>query len=213
MTRKGKYVLASIAAATVGLAAAGAMAERGHYWDHYKWGGKERHARHHGGSMGLMGLAFGGPNYRICRGDPAEAADHMLVRIEHRVKPTEEQKGVFEEFKTAARAAAQKLHEVCPKPAEQAKDAKDGERHRRNPVERLAQTQAGLETSLEALKTFRPAAEKFYAALSDEQKQKLERRGRGGDKGKRHWKRDRGPQDGPGNERAPDGGPNPDDKT
>ena len=58
----------------------------------------------------------------------------------------------------------------------------------KTPIERLAQTQAGLEASLEALKTYRPAAEKFYAGLTDEQKAKLtERRGKG------HWKRDHGP--------------------
>lgn len=213
MTRKGKFILAGVAAATVGLAAAGAMAQRGHYWEGHKWGGKEHHFRHHGGGLGLMGLPFGGPSYRICRGDVSEKADHMLVRIEHRVKPTDEQKPTFEEFKTAARAAAQKLREACPEPA---KRSEDGEREKRTPIERLAQTQAGLETSLEALKTFRPAAEKFYAVLSDEQKQKLEPRRRG-DRGKGHWKRDRGPRDGGDREerspeRAPDA-PAPDDKT
>ena len=194
MTRKGKFILAGVAAATVGLVAAGAMADRGHYWEGHKWGGKERHMRHHGG-MGLMGLPFGGPNFRVCRGNMAERTDHMLVRIEHRVKPTEEQKAAFDEFKTAARS---------------------GIRERPSPIERLAQTETSLATSLEALKTFRPAAEKFYASLSDEQKQKLERRGRG-DRGKGHWKRDRGPRDGkdggePAPEHAPEG-PAPDDKT
>jgi hypothetical protein len=213
MTRKGKFILAGVAAATVGLAAAGAMAQRGHYWEGHKWGGKERSFRHHGAGPGFFGLPFGGPGFRVCRGDVAERADHMLVRIEHRLKPTDDQKGVFEEFKTATRTAAQKLSEACPKPPER---TEDGERKRRTPIERLAQTQAGLETSLEALKTFRPAAEKFYAALSDEQKQKLERRGRG-DKGKGHWRRDRrdrGADEG-GPERAPEApeGPAPDDKT
>lgn len=208
MTRKGKYILAGLAAVTVGVAAAGAMAQRGHYWE----GHKDRHFRHGGGGAGIMGLAFGGPNYRICRGNVAEMADHMLVRIEHRVKPTDEQKGVFEEFKTAARSAAEKLREACPQRAEA---TEDGERQKRTPIERLAQTQAGLEASLDALKTFRPAAEKFYASLTDEQKSKLDRRGRG-DRGKGHWKRDRGPRDRGDTERGPDrepDGPAPDDKT
>lgn len=208
MTRKGKFILAGVAAATVGLVAAGAMADRGHYWEGHKWGGKERHMRHHGG-MGLMGLPFGGPNFRVCRGNMAERTDHMLVRIEHRVKPTEEQKAAFDEFKTAARSAAEKLREACPQRPER---TEDGKRERPSPIERLAQTETSLATSLEALKTFRPAAEKFYASLSDEQKQKLERRGRG-DRGKGHWKRDRGPRDGKdGGEPAPEG-PAPDDKT
>lgn len=191
MTRKGKYILAGVAAATVGLVAAGAMAQRGHYWE----GHKGRHFGH--GGMGVMGLAFGGPNYRICRGDAAEMADHMLVRVEHRVKPTDEQKASFEEFKIAARSAATKLHEACPKRPE-ATDS--GERQKRTAIERLAQTQTGLEASLDALKVFRPAAEKFYASLTDDQKAKLDR---GGRQGKGRWNRDRGPRGDGDTERGP----------
>ena len=56
MTRKGKYILAGIAAATVGLAAAGAIAQRGHWEGH-----KGRHHFGPGASAGLLGLGFGGP--------------------------------------------------------------------------------------------------------------------------------------------------------
>ncbi len=183
MTRKGKYIFAGLTAVTVGLAAAAAMADREHYWPGHNKG------RHFGHSGGLMGFAFGGPNYRICRGDVAEMADHMLVRVEHRVKPTDAQKAAFDEFKTATRSAAEKLREACPKAPEK---AENGEPQKPTSIERLAQTQTGLEASLDALKAFRPAAEKFYATLSDEQKAKLDRRG-----GKGHWRRDRG-------ERGPD---------
>ena len=101
----------------------------------------------------------------------------------------------FEEFKTATRVAADKLRAGCPKkPDATANDGDKAASPKVTPLDRLAQTQVGLEASLEALKTYRPAAEKFYASLSDEQKAKLtERRGGGG---KRHWKRDRGPHDG-----------------
>lgn len=204
MTRKGKYILAGIAAATVGLAAAGAVAQRGH-WD----GHKGRHF-HGGGGAGLLGLGFGGPQGKICRGDSAEFADIMLVRLEHRVKPTDDQKNAFDEFKTATRSAAEKLREACPKKPEA---STDGEQPRRSPIERLAQTQVGLEASLDALKTYRPAAEKFYATLSDEQKAKLSPRRDKGD-----WKRHRGHHDkgdrGPDNQK-PDNqkdAPAPDDK-
>lgn len=215
MTRKGKLILAGVAVATVGLAAAGAMAERGHFWDGHKGG---RHMGH-GGGAGLMGLGFGGPYGRVCRGDTAEFADHVLVRIEHRVKPTDAQKAAFEDFKTATHTAAQKLREGCPQKPDNA--AGKDEPQTRTPIDRLAQTQANLEASLAALKEFRPAAERFYASLSDEQKAKLEpRRGNWG-----KWRHDRGPGDrGPGDrgrgdrgppDRGPDDGqdqPTPDDK-
>lgn len=199
MTRKGKYILAGLAAATVGLAAAGAIAQRGHYWDGHKG---RHHFAHGGGGGGLLGLGFGGPQGRICRGDSAEFADIMLVRLEHRVKPTDDQKAAFDEFKAATRTAAAKLSEGCPKKPE---PTANGERPTRTPLERLAQTQAGLEASLDALKTYRPAAEKFYAALSDEQKAKLAPR-----RGKGDWKRHRGPDKGePGPDKE---APAPDDK-
>lgn len=197
MTRKGKYLLGGAAAAVVGLVAAGAMADRGQFWN----GHKRQHFGH--GGAGMMALGFGGPNFRMCRGDTAERADHMLVRIEHRVKPTDDQKAAFDEFKTAARSAAEKLRDGCPKKPE---NAGAGEPPKVTAIERLAQTQAGLEASLDALKVFRPAAEKFYASLNDDQKAKLDRRGRG----KGPWGRDhRGPKDdgerGPGpDEPAPD---------
>lgn len=182
MTGKRKYILAGLAAATVGLAAAGAIAQRDHWNGH-----KGRHFGH-GGAIGIMGLGFGGPHGRICRTDSDEFADIMLVRLEHRVNPTDAQKGAFEDFKVATRAAAQKLRDACPKRPE----AKEGEpRPKSTLIDRLDQTQAGLEASLEALKIYRPAAEKFYASLSDEQKAKMTE-GRGG---KGNWKRDRGPND------------------
>jgi hypothetical protein len=57
-----------------------------------------------------------------------------------------------------------------------------------SPIERLSRTQTQLEASLEAVKTVRPAAEKFYVALSDEQKAKFNEhrgwRGKRGDKGR-----------------------------
>jgi hypothetical protein len=197
MTRNRKFLLAGVSAAAIGLAAAGAVAHRGGQWGHGHGGGFR-------GGMGLMGMAgFAGPGFgKICRGDGAEMADLMMVRLEHKVKPTGDQQAAFQDLKTAAQTAADKLRGACP-PDRTADAGKD--RPKLSPVERLDRTQLQLEASLDALKTVRPAVEKFYASLSDEQKTKLtERRGRG-------WKhRDGGPRgkdkdDGPGNsEPAPD---------
>ena len=71
---------------------------------------------------------------------------------------------------------------------------------KRTPIERLAMTQKSLEASLDALKVYRPAAEKFYNQLNDEQKAKLAERG-----GK-HGKRDRGPR-GEKGPQSPDNAP------
>lgn len=178
MSERTKYIIAGIAGLTVVLGAAGAIAHRMN--DHGGFG--RPHGRHGNASMGMMGMAgfgFGGPMHRFCRGDGTEMADHLFVRIEHRLKPTDAQKPAFEEFKTATLTAAKRMQEGCPKrPADEGSaDAKP------TPIERLAEAQTGLEASLDALKTFRPAAEKFYATLDDTQKAKLnERRG---------WRHDR----------------------
>ena len=193
MTRNSKFILAGVTAVTIGIAAAGAYAaHQDGRWGNHGWG------HHRGGQSGFMGLGgFGGPMGRICRGDPSEMADHMLVRIEHKVKPTDAQKGAFDELKTAARSAAEKIKAGCPKDAVVDKDAPQPVL---SPIERLSRTQAQLEASLEAVKTVRPAAEKFYVALNDDQKAKLNEhrgwRGKRGDRG------DKG-SDGPGDDDGP----------
>jgi len=183
MTRNRKFIVAGIALAATGLAAVGAFAHRGGPWEHHGWG-------HHGG---LMGMDFGGPMGGFCRDDGAEMADHYLVHIEHKVKPTDTQKAAFEELKTATRAAAEKMKAGCPQVAS-ANAPKDGPKPAQSLIERLDRAQARLEASLDAIKTLRPAVEKFYASLSEEQKSALvEHRDRG-------W-RDRG--DGPGADAPP----------
>lgn len=188
MTRNRKLLLAGVTVVAIGLAGAGAFAARGGDWGH-GWGGHGW--RHHGGGMGMGAGAFGfgGPGGRLCRGNGEEMAEHIMVRLEYKVKPTDAQKAPFEELKTAAKTAAQKMQAACP---EDSKSADDGPRPRLSPIERLDRAQTRLEAQLDAIKTVRPAAEKFYASLSDDQKEKLaERRWRGG----KH--RDRG-DDGPG---------------
>jgi hypothetical protein len=127
-------------------------------------------------------------------------ADHLLVRIEHKVKPTEAQKPAFEELKTAIKAAAGKVQQACPAQSAQTAPG-DQSAAPANPLERLANAETMTAATLEAIKTVRPAAEKFYATLDDGQKKKLSERW-----GKwRHggWGRYRG--------HGPDGGPGDDE--
>ncbi len=177
MTRNRKFIVAGVALAATSLAAAGALAHRGGTWEHHGGG-------HHGG---LMGMAFDGPMGGFCRGDGTEMADHFLIHIEHKVKPTDAQKATFEELKSATRAAAEKMKAGCPQGA--------SEEPAQSLIERLDRAQARLEASLNAIKTVRPAAEKFYASLSDEQKSALiEHRGHGWhDRGDRERGDDAGP--------------------
>ena len=95
----------------------------------------------------------------FCRDDGTEMADHFLVHIEHKVKPTDAQKAAFEELKSATRAAAEKMKAGCPQVAS-ANAQKDGPKPAQSPIERVDRAQARLEASLDAIKTVRPAAEK-----------------------------------------------------
>ena len=96
----------------------------------------------------------------------------MLERLEQRIKLTDEQKPSFEEFRAAAKTAAEKVKSGCP--VEQA----------RNMPEQFGMAEKRLEAELAAVRTLRPAAEKLYASLSDEQKADVNgmREGRGRDR-------------------------------
>ena len=192
MTRNKKFLFAGASLAVLGLGGAAAIARHGEGgWSRQGFG-------HHDGQMHMGGFMGGGMGGRFCHGDGAEVADHMLVRIEHKVKPTDAQKASFEDLKSAARSAVTKMQTACPKDAAAA-PAPDGTPPARpSPIERLDRAQAMAEATLDALKTVRPAAEKFYASLSDEQKATLNEPREG-----KNWGRDwfnRGGRGEPGGE-------------
>jgi hypothetical protein len=154
MNRKLKLVVAGLGAVALAAGATFAAAQYGKGW------------RGHG--MHRAGLSFG---IGISCGD-GPRADRMLERLEQRIKPTDGQKASFEEFKVAAKTAAETVKSGCP--IEQA----------RNMPEQFGMAEKRLEAELAAVRTLRPAAEKLYASLSDEQKAGVNgvREGRGRDR-------------------------------
>lgn len=171
MTRNKKFLIGGIALVAIAAGGLAASAHRG------GWG--------HGGGGGRMGMIGA-----VCGGKAAEMADHMLVRLEYQVKPTDAQKPAFEELKAAAKAAAAKAQAGCPA---QPAVAADGTRPApKSPTERLAMMEAGLAAQLDAVRTVRPAADKFYATLSDDQKKSFTM----GEHGKGEWKHHDGEQRG-----------------
>ena len=154
MNRKSKLVVAGLGAVALAAGATFAAAQYGKGWR-----GHEKHR---------AGLSFG---IGISCGD-GPRADRMLERLEQRIKPTDGQKASFEEFKVAAKTAAETVKSGCP--VEQA----------RNMPEQFGMAEKRLEAELAAVRTLRPAAEKLYASLSDEQKAGVNgvREGRGRDR-------------------------------
>lgn len=156
MSRKAKILVASLGAVVLGTGATLAVAQYGMGWRGH------HHMRE--GSGFQLGM-FCGDGSRV---------DRMLERVEERVKPTEAQKAAFADFKTAAKAAAEKVKSTCPIEAP------------RNIPERFGMTEKRLEAALDAVRTVRPAADKLYSALTDEQKAEVNgmRRGWGGGRGR-----------------------------
>lgn len=197
MIRTTKLMLGGVVIAAIAAGGVAASAHRGG-WGH---GGP--------GGHGMMG----GPMGAICEGKGAEMTDHMLIGLQYKVNPTDAQKPAFEELKAAAKVAAAKAQAGCP--AKPAQTADGTQPPRKAPTERLALMETALAAQLDAIRTVRPAAEKFYASLSDEQKKTMtemgprghgnsmhrgggDDEGRGGERGHRGWNR------GPGGERGHD---------
>ncbi len=168
MTRNKKIIVGGLALLALVGGVAAATAGR-----HGGWGHGGGHHRMGGGMGGLMGMA--------CKGNASERADLMLVKLEYRIKPTDAQKPAFDDLKLAARAAAVKAASSCPPQRERSADGTPPVRP--TPVERLARMETRLISQLEAVRTVKPAVDKFYATLSDDQKKlvaDMGRRHRGG---------------------------------
>jgi hypothetical protein len=81
-----------------------------------------------------------------------------LARIQRLVRPTDEQRGAFDELRMAAGKALDIMRAACP-----------AERPL-TPPGRMAAAEKWLEARLQAIKVMRPALDNFYRLLTDEQK-------------------------------------------
>lgn len=107
-----------------------------------------------GGEMGMM-HGRGGP---MCDERLSRFTQYRLAQIERAVKPTDAQKQVFEDFKTASTKASDLVRAACP--TETAL----------TPPGRLEAAEKLTDARLQAIRTVRPALDNFYKALTDEQK-------------------------------------------
>jgi hypothetical protein len=109
-------------------------------------------AQRHGGRHVGTGLTFGS----LC--GSATTIGNGLGAIELMVKPTPEQQTALDELKGVAKANAEALTQAC------------AGTYPASIPERLAASEKRLEAALDGIRRLKPAAEKFYAALNDEQK-------------------------------------------
>ncbi len=103
----------------------------------------------------------GGAATQICSADARGLTDFPIEQISRQVQPTQEQLALLNDLKAATDKAVQILQAACPNdlPA--------------TPTGRLAAMRVRVQAMLQAVQTVRPALDKFYASLSDEQKERF----------------------------------------
>src|SRR5262252_75530 len=94
----------------------------------------------------------------VCRDNAAQLTDWPIERISAVVEPTDAQRPALEELRAASAKAIDMLKSGCPKDLPSI------------PTGRLAAMESRLQVMLAAVQTVRPALERFYQSLSDEQK-------------------------------------------
>ena len=94
----------------------------------------------------------------VCSDDAAQLTDWPIERISEIVQPTAAQRPALDELRTASAKAIEMLKSGCPKDLPSI------------PTGRLAAMESRLQVMLAAVQTVRPALERFYQSLSDEQK-------------------------------------------
>src|SRR5262245_17620106 len=94
----------------------------------------------------------------VCSDDAAQLTNWPIERISEVVQPTDAQRPALDELRAANAKAIDMLKSGCPKDLPSI------------PTGRLAAMESRLQVMLAAVQTVRPALERFYQLLSDEQK-------------------------------------------
>jgi hypothetical protein len=94
----------------------------------------------------------------VCSDNAAQLTDWPIERISEIVEPTDAQRPALEELRAASAKAIDMLKSGCPKDLPSISTG------------RLAAMEGRLQVMLAAVQTVRPALERFYQSLSDEQK-------------------------------------------
>jgi hypothetical protein len=103
----------------------------------------------------------GGGFAEVCSGQAAGLTDWPIERITQQVQPNNRQRALLDALRDATAQAVMILQSDCPTDLPS------------TPTARLAAMRARVDTMLQAVRIVRPALDKFYASLSDEQKERF----------------------------------------
>jgi ABC-type transporter MlaC component len=102
-----------------------------------------------------------GGTAQICSGQTEGLVDFPIQQITQQVRPDQEQQAMLDDLRAATATALDVLRAACPSDLPS------------TPTDRLAAMNDRVKAMLEALQVARPALEKFYRSLSDEQKERF----------------------------------------
>ena len=117
--------------------------------------GGRRSVSAHGGNGSIGGRSVGAD---LCGGQTAGLTDWPIERIAQTVEPNHAQRAALDELKDATAQALDILKAACPTALPS------------TPTGRIEAMRQRLEAMAQAVRTVRPALEKFYRSLNDEQK-------------------------------------------
>jgi hypothetical protein len=105
--------------------------------------------------------ALTGNNSQICSGQAQGLTDFPIERIAKQVDPGQDQQTLLDDLKAATAKAIGILQAACPSELPS------------TPTGRIAAMRTRVEAMLQAVQVARPALDKFYQSLSDEQKERF----------------------------------------
>jgi hypothetical protein len=100
-------------------------------------------------------------NERICSGEAKGVTDFAIQKIAQQVNPDQQQQELLDELKAATVKAVDIMQQACPTELSS------------TPTGRLAAMRSRVDAMLRAVETIRPALDRFYQSLNDEQRERF----------------------------------------
>jgi hypothetical protein len=129
--------------------------------DAYAYAGSATSERVYGRVASTGKVSQSASTDRICSGEAKGVTDFAIEKITAQVNPDQNQKDLLDALKAASIKAVGILQSACPGDLPS------------TPTGRLAAMLSRVDTMLKAVETVRPALDRFYQSLSDEQRERF----------------------------------------
>jgi hypothetical protein len=129
----------------------------------YAYAGSAASERAYGRATGSGGGAASqtAGTERICSGEANGVTDFAIQKIAQQVNPDQKQQDLLDDLKAATMKAVDIMQQACPTELSS------------TPTGRLAAMRSRVDAMLRAVEVIRPALDRFYQSLSDEQRERF----------------------------------------